>query len=209
MEQNAHLILKNLSEDIVDNVVMIKVSTKAQAFIRQRVFRAQYLEGSTGTSLYSTTPMPVPYGAFVKKLGKSFLKQRNGRKKDKQKLIGKGKSNFTFADPSEFNVFRSKSGKVMVLIQGGYKRWRELNKKTSGPVTMTWSGRMMRNLGILRVDKNTSEIGFSSLEESTKAYYAHAGAGKKKVTHKFMDITNSELDELGDLAEQLIFQKLQ
>jgi hypothetical protein len=67
---------------------------------------------------------------------------------------------------------------------------------------------MMRNLGILRVDKSESEIGFSSMEEQTKAYYQHAGAGKNRITHKFMDITQSELDELGDLAEELIIQNL-
>lgn len=191
-------VFKEIENALVDNVVIIKVAGKAQAFIRKRVYNQQYLEGSTGTAQYSTRPMPVPYGLFVKKFGKALLK-KEGTKKRGGKII---------ASASEFSVFRSKTGKTMVLIQGGYKRWREMNNKNSSPVDLTWSVRMMRNLGILRAEGNTAEIGFSSSSEELKAYYHHAGAGRNKISRKFMGITKTELDELGDLAEKLIFQKM-
>lgn len=191
-------IFKEIENALADNIVIIKVAEKAQAFIRKRVYNQQYLEGSTGTSQYSTTPMPVPYGLFVKKFGKALLK-KEGTKKRGGKII---------ANASEFSVFRSKTGKTMVLIQGGYKRWREMNKKNSSLVELTWTGRMMRNLGILRTEHNAAEIGFPSSSERDKAYYQHIGVGKNKISRKFMDITKTELDELGDLAEKLIFQRL-
>jgi hypothetical protein len=206
---DANNIFKEIENALVDNVIIIKVAEKAQAFIRKRVYNQQYLEGSTGTSQYSTTPMPVPYGAFVKKFGKIFLRQKS-KENNRAKFFNKGKNNFSFANAQDFKVFRSKSGKTMVIIPGGYKQWREINNKNSSPVDLTWSGRMLRNLGILRPPENgTAEIGFPSSSENLKAYYHNvAGAGKRKVTRKFMGITQPELDDLGDLAEKMIFQRL-
>jgi len=205
-------IFKQIENSIVDNVLMIKVATKAQAFIRQRVERGIYLDGSTGGSEYSTRPMPVPYGLFIKKFGKTLLRREGTRGAKNVKFIkrkvGTQHVVSTAMDRSEFSVFRSKSGHTMVLIQGGYKRWREMNMKSASPVDMSWSSRMLRNLGILRAENLQAEIGFSSASESEKAYYQHIGAGKNKVKRIFMDLSPNELDQLGDLAEKLIFQKL-
>lgn len=203
MQDSAPNVFRNLEDGIVDNVLMICLGLKAKAFILQRVQRGEYLEGSTGGSEYSTTPMPVPYGLFVKRFGKSLLK-----KNTEKTIRGRGKKLITTAKSDEFSVFRSKSGKTMVLISGGYKRWRELNKKSSGPVAMTWTARMLRNLGILRTEKMTTQLGFSSSSENDKAYYQHVGAGKNKVTRKFMDLTEKEINQLGDLAEELIIKQL-
>lgn len=206
MQDSAPNIFRNLEDGIVDNVLMIRLGLKAKAFILQRVQRGEYLEGSTGGSEYSTTPMPVPYGLFVKKFGSALLKKKGG--KDEKIIRGRGQKIITTAKSDEFSVFRSKSGKTMVLISGGYKRWRELNKKSSGPVAMTWTARMLRNLEILRTEKMTTQLGFSSSSENDKAYWQHQGAGKNKVTRKFMDLTEKEINQLGDLAEQLIIKKL-
>ena len=62
-------IFKQIANNIVDNVVMIRVAEKVQAFIRRRVEKGIYLDGSTGGPEYSTRPMPVPYGLFIKKFG--------------------------------------------------------------------------------------------------------------------------------------------
>ena len=68
---------------------------------------------------------------------------------------------------------------------------------------------MMRNLGMLRKPEgNVVEIGFPSASESAKAYFQHVGAGVNKVKRIFMDLSSTELDEIGELAEKLIFQKL-
>jgi hypothetical protein len=205
---DANKVFDDIQNTIVDNIIIIKVAKKAQAFIRKRDYNQQYLEGSTGKSQYSTTPMPVPYGAFVKKFGKTFLRQKS-KENNRTKFFNKGKQNFSFANSQDFKVYRSKTGRTMVIIPGGYKQWREINNKNPEPVDLTWSGRMLRNLGILRAENGTAEIGFPSSSENLKAYYHNvAGAGKSKVTRKFMGITQPELDDLAELAEKLIFQKL-
>ena|GEM_PF-1076870 len=201
-------IYQDLQNLLVDNIVIIRVGQKAQAFIRSRVQRGEYLPGSTGGAEYSTKPMPVPYGLFVKKLGKAILKKEGTKGSKSQKIIRGRNKVITTATKDEFSVYRSKTGKTMVLIQGGYKRWRELNKLTTAPVAMTWTARMMRNLGIIRSEKMTTEIGFNSESEKMKAYYQHIGAGKNKVTRIFLDLSTNEIDQLADLAEEMILQKL-
>lgn len=191
-------LFANVKENLINKAVTDQVAFQALAFIRGRVYKAIYLEDSAGNTQYSTSPMPIPYGLFLKVFGKSFLKKNSRIKK-------RG----SFPESSDYKVFRSKSGIVMVLLPGGYKQWREANKKSTAQVEMTWSGRMMRNLGFTTPAANQAHIAFSSASEAEKAYYAHVGAGKRKVTHKFMDITEDELDKLGDLATRLIFEKLQ
>ena len=194
-------ILDGLKDNLVDNILMIKLGLKAKAYIVKRVQRAEYLEGSTGGKEYSTTPMPVPYGLFRKKFGTALLKKEGVKKRGGQ----------VFARGSEFSVYRSKSGKTMVLISGGYKRWRELNKKNSGQVEMSWSSRMLRNLGVLRdqSDDNSAMLGFTDSNLERIAYYHNvAGAGKNKITRKFMDLNKKETEELADYAEKEIIKKL-
>lgn len=198
---------KLFKDNIVDNVIMINVAQKAQAFIKTRVAKGEYLEGSTGDSEYSTAPMPIPYGLFLKKFGKSLLKKEGYEKNIYHKRKGQKKLTTT-AKSDEFSIFKSQSGKTMVLITGGYKRYREMSNKSTSPVTMHWTSRMMKNLGILRAEHTEAELGFPSEEERKKAYYQHVGAGKNKITRKFMGLTDNEWNSLAECAEKLIIQNL-
>lgn len=190
-------LFKKIEGNIVDSVITGQVAFKALEFIRGRVYRAEFLEDSAGNTQYSTSPMPIPYGLFLKVFGKTFLKKNS-----------KIKKRGSLPDASEYKVFRSSNGVVMVLLPGGYKQWREKNRKSTAQVELTWSGRMMKNLGYETPAQNRAELGFPSASEAEKAYYQHAGAGKNKVTHKFMDLIEKEVDELGELALRLIFEKL-
>ncbi|OGV08700.1 MAG: hypothetical protein A2499_05020 [Stygiobacter sp. RIFOXYC12_FULL_38_8] len=192
-------LFKKIEGNIVDNAVMITLGGKVRMYIGNRVDSSEFLEGSTGTSAYSTTPMFLPYGLFLKVFGKTFLKKNS-----------KIKKRGSFPDASEYKVFRASNGFVMVLLPGGYKQWREKNKKATDSVRLTWTHNMMNHLGIIKEPANDGQIalGWQATDERERAYYQHAGAGKNKVTHKFMDVTEKELDELGELALNLIFQKL-
>ncbi|MEW6653374.1 MAG: hypothetical protein AB1394_07885 [Bacteroidota bacterium] len=191
-------LFKKIEGNIVDSVLTGQVAFKALEFIRGRVYRAEFLDDSAGNTQYSTSPMPIPYGLFLKVFGKTFLKKNS-----------KNKNRGSVPEAKDYKVFRAQNGVMMVLLPGGYKQWREKNRKSVAQVELTWSGRMMKNLGFETPAANKAELGFPSASEAVKAYYHHAGAGKNKVTHKFMDLTKKEVDELGELALQLIFQKLQ
>lgn len=202
---NSLNISEKFQNAIADNQILILVSFKAIAFIQERVKRGEYLEGSTGGPNYSTKPMPVPYGLFIKKMGKTILK------KDKYKAVKfkkNGLEHTIYSSSDEFRIFRNKNGKPMVLISGGYKKWRQLNKKDASPVTMRWTARMMRNLGIIRTEPYKVETGFSNKEENMKAYYQHTGAGKNKIIRNFLGISSEEEKELLDTYRDLFFKSL-
>lgn len=169
-------------EKIAYKATLIKAGTMAKAFIIKRIQQAEYLPGSTGTPKYSVKPMPVPYGLAIKKLSKKKIKD------------------------AEYKIYRSKKGIVMVVIPGGYKQWRDINKKGSEQVQMTWSGRMLRNLGILRTENNSVTLGFSSPTLGKIANYQHIGAGINKITRLFMDITDEEMKQISQEL-QIEFKK--
>jgi hypothetical protein len=170
-------------EEIAYKQSLIKAGAMAKAFIIKRIQQAEYLPGSTGTPKYSITPMPVPYGLAVKKLSKKKIKD------------------------AKYKIFRNKKGIVMVVIPGGYKQWREINKKSTEQVQMTWSGRMLRNLGILRTEDNSVTLGFSSPTLGKIACYQHIGAGINKITRLFMDLTDEEMKQI-NRELQIEFKKV-
>ncbi|QQS35759.1 MAG: hypothetical protein IPM56_16180 [Ignavibacteriales bacterium] len=209
MENNPFDQVKN---NLTSNAVMIVLTNTAKAFIVERVVRAEYLEGSSqGADQYSTTPMPIPYGAFVKKFGKALAQAAANDEDDISKTIKKGGKELTTASSGEFKVYTHKDGHTYVWIMKGYKRYRELSGKDTSRVTMHWTGRMMRNLGILRQETNAVQgvLGFPSPDEALKAYYAHVGAGKAKKKHLFMGLTQKEIDSLTSDAAALIVQHIQ
>lgn len=182
--------MEKIFEDLLNrsesNVVMIKAGERAQAFIRRRTAKGQYVENGKAVShTYSTKPMPIPYGKLLKKMSKKQIED--------QKL----------------KVFKSKSGTTMVLLIGGYKKLRQLNRKNTEGVKMHWSARMMRNFGILRTSKTQTELGFKDSELEKIAYYQNvAGVGKNKKKNVFMDITDQELNKLADFVEVTLFKSL-
>jgi hypothetical protein len=175
--------LNRLIEDVVERVILVRLGARAIAIIRQRTLKGEFLEGSSpGASQYSTTPMPLPLGALQK--------ATRGRLQAQEK------------NQSAYKIFTAKSGRVWVVLQGGYKEFRQLAGKANDHVTMTWSGRMMRNLGIVKRTKSEVEIGFSDQQSHQLAVYHNImGAGRGRKKHVFMGFTPAEEQELGLGAE--------
>lgn len=184
--------IERLKDAVVDNVIMLRIANKGIAIIRKRTLKGEFLPGSSpNASQYSTTPLPLPLGKFT-------------RETQRQILSGK-------ADLGEnFRLFTNrKTRNVWIVIQGGYKKFRELAGKPTDNVVMTWSGRMMRNLGIIRSTETEATLGFSDQGSRQIAEYHNVlGAGKSRRKHIFMGFEEKELKELAKLAGEEIAKKL-
>ena len=167
-----------LPGEIVDQILLTRVGLKGVAIIRKRTEGGQFLPGSSpNAENYSTTPMPLPYGALRNKL--------SGRK----------------AKEAGFKVFTSKSGRVWIVLPGGYKQYRQLYGKQTDRVTLSWSGRMLRNLKLLSTSQSgqsaESVVGFDDADSARIAgYHNELGAGKSRKKHVFIGFNDSEISDL-------------
>ena len=176
--------MSDLLDRIISHSTLLQIGEWARAKILDRISRGEYLPESTGGSGYSTTRMPMPFGALQKAV------RGGGELRD---LIRSG----------EAHVFKSKAGKIWISLEGGYKRFRELAGKNADCVTLQWSGDMLKQLNVTKVDEagKSVTLGFLSDEAGRIAsYHQRDGAGRSHVTHKFMGLTAEELSELGALA---------
>ncbi|MFA5322930.1 MAG: hypothetical protein WC373_09680 [Smithella sp.] len=183
---NLDQTINSLPDKIAESVSIIRIAAKGIAIIRERTLSGKFLTGTgtgqkirAGVEQYSTKAMPIPYGRYMALMG------------DKP--------------PEGTKIFRNKSGTVMVIFSGGYKRLRELSKKPNEHVYMSWTGRMLRNLNIIRSEKTIAEIGFNDAEsERIAGYHNLYGSGKGKVLHPFLGFTTEDDQQLVGMAEQEI-----
>lgn len=203
------LDLKNLKTELIDSVFMKRVGLQCVFIIRRRVGMGKYLEGTTSEQ-YSVKPFGMPLGAATKVLGSAI---RSAIEKGKAvALKSKGKT-FTTIAPDEAKIYTSpKTGNLWVVIGGGYKRYREMGGRDSSKIDLNWSGRMMRNLGIIPGSEQPSsvEVGFTSADEKNKALWHNVmGAGKSRRKHVFMGLTPDEKKELEIFADEDIALRLE
>lgn len=183
--------VKRIPGKIAESVSMIRAGGKVLSIIRDRTLKGKFLSEAkvgatidTSKSQYSTKPAPIPYGLY--------------RAKAKKK------------PPSSMPVFTNKSGTVMVILSRGYKQLREIAGKQSNHVVMSWSGRMMRNFGIRRKSKDEVVLDFSdSYSERLARYHNIEGAGKSKVTHPFIGLTQAEASQVVDEVDKMLNKALQ
>lgn len=174
--------LQDLKNRVVDNVMMVRLGAKGIAIIRKRTLEGRFLTGSSpNADEYSTKPLPLPFGKFTRATQKEVLKRQ--------------------LQTGEFRIFTNrKSGNTWIIIEGGYKKFRELAGKPTDNVVMTWSGRMLRNLGITRSGEQDVELGFSEAGSKQLALYHNVmGAGKSKRKHVFMGFDEKEINDLGKM----------
>lgn len=177
--------LKNIKKHIIDNVLMKNIGLRAVMIIRRRTADGKFLSGSES---YSEKPFVMPLGAASKMLGAKLMKNED-----------------------DAQIFTASSGAKWVLIKGGYKRYRDLAGRQTAKVDLNWSGRMMRNLGIIpgTTTPRETQVGFTSAEEKQKALWHNTlGAGKGKTKREFMGFTTDEYNSLVQFAGEEIAKKL-
>ncbi len=180
----------NQYKKIVDNALLIQIGSGALYIIKKRTMRGKFLAGSTGTDQYSTNPLPLPAASLTKKGVQNF-----------NKLVADGDASF----------FRSKkSGKLWILLKDGYKGLRELVGKETDKVRLSWSGKMMRNFKILRttVARGSVQLGWTDSKLAQIAsYHNDLGAGKSKITHKFVGLSKGEVRQMANKLKRSIHLK--
>lgn len=200
--------LEKLETDVVDNVMMTKLANAGIVIIRKRTLKGQFLEGSSAdASRYSTKPFTMPLGAASKFLHNKLSKEKSfkvfkGHKESRKEIAS--------VQDTDYKIFKSKrTGNLWVLFKGGYRQYRQMAGKDVTNTSLTWSGRMLRNLGIIKAENKKAEIDFKSPEEQQKAaWQTLLGAGKSKRKHVFMNFTKDEVEQLVKLAEDMIAKKI-
>lgn len=178
--------LQSLESVIVDRIIVMKAANLGLVIIRERTTSGKYLPGSSpGVEEYSTNTFARPLGGLGKQFQNALLKSNS------------------------VEVFKKDGGSTWITITGGYKKFRELAGKESSKVSMIWTGRMMRNLGILNAANDSATLGFKSAEEKQKAEWHNIlGAGKSKRKHVFMGFTDSEKLRITNLVGEEVMKRL-
>jgi hypothetical protein len=172
---------------LLNESVLIATGARVVAIIQARVLRGEFLPGSTGSSQYSETAAPLPYAALERVVGEKTIK--------------------SMIEAKEVSRFTSGSGRVWMLLQGGYKKLRELSGKQADHVVLTWTGGMLKDLSVRKVTTSPPGIvvSFSNARSNELAgYHDREGAGKRHVTNRFMGLTDAEISELGAYIKSLI-----
>jgi len=188
--------LSGIKSKIVDNVLMKNIGLRVVTIIRRRTLDGKFISGSEA---YSTKPFVMPLGAMMQNLQRGFLSE------DTFKRNGKT------VEENEFQIFTANNGATWVWIEGGYKRYRELSGRQVAKVDLNWSGRMMRNLGLIpgTTTPRETEIGFTSAEEKQKALWHNTlGAGKGKTKREFMGLTPQEYNDVVKFAGEEITKNI-
>lgn len=191
--------MTNPLDNIVDKIIMQRLAGHCVFLIRRRTQSGQFLPGSSpGADQYSTKPFAMPAYALGKMLGKKLEALASGKRKKQ--------------GPNTFTLYTNKrwNNQLWVVAHLGYREIRRMAGRPVDHVSMIWSGRYMRDLGMLFVNDTKTEVGFKSKENEILAmYHEELGAGKSKRKHKIMGLTQDEITaELLPYAQTEIVQKL-
>jgi hypothetical protein len=115
---------------------------------------------------------------------------------DEKKLL---KAGFRAIELMNQQVAKSKDveNKAYKPYSTAYSEWKERKyPQFKGKVNLTRTGRMLRGLNDVAVDKNEINIRFADQESAEIAYYHNVmGAGKAKVIRRFLGLTEKELED--------------
>src|SRR5574338_294312 len=167
--------------EIIQRSLMLKIGQHSVVIIKKRVADGIFLEGSSdGASQYSTKPFAMPTGAIKpRSLMLEIIKGKKG---------------------NDTQLFKSKSGRLWVVITKGYQWLRDQAGKPSTKVDMRWTSELMRSLTVLKVDAGNGiiEIGHKGKRNEDLAYWHNvAGAGRARKIRKWLMLTDDELEKIG------------
>lgn len=98
---------------------------------------------------------------------------------------------------SSFARFVTTSSGKKGFIVFGYKKFKEKLYPASANNYLTASGKMLRDLNLLRTTDNEIIIGFTDSRNSQLAHWFNvSGVGKSRKLWKFLGITEKQIDEL-------------
>ncbi|KAB2967526.1 hypothetical protein [Zoogloea sp.] len=183
-----HQEVLQLKDVIIDRVMVMRLSNAALVIIRERTLKGQFLEGSSpDAGEYSTKPFAMPYAAVA----------TNSLKRELRRNTETGV------------LFRQGNKQLWIVVKGGYKKYRELAGKDTSKATLTWTGRMMRNLGILNADDSSAILGMKDADTKQLALYHNVmGAGKSKKKRVFMGLTEAEKIRLAKFAGEEFLSRI-
>ena len=145
------------------------IAVKAIELINKQVESGKDIDGNSYA--YSERPFYMPYS---KKLAALF-----------------GKKN------TEAFAVINKSGKLGMIISGGYKSIREVNNRATDGDFLQWSGEMLSALGIIKNSAFEATIGFNSASARKKAFWLnYSGVGKSRKLWKFFGLSKESLEVL-------------
>ena len=152
----------------ISQQAMYRAGLMAVKMIRDRTLAGKDVDGQSFKP-YSTQPFARPAGGLTKTARANL----------------KGLTKF----------FR-RNGSLWMLVEGGYKAFKDAVYGDSSTVNLQAEGHLLRSLTVLEpVDTATGvvRVGFTRSEEAEKAYWHNvSGAGKSRAIRKFMGLTEAE-----------------
>ncbi|APF16980.1 hypothetical protein Calab_1517 [Caldithrix abyssi DSM 13497] len=153
--------------------LLTDIGVTVLAMIEQNIAQGVDVHGQKFA--YSEKPFYRPYDPqIVKKLG--------GKS-------GKGKF---------YEIVKSKStGKLGMIILGGYKQYKQKVNPQAANDFLTFSGKMLRNLKIIKAENNQVIIGFTDPIQAQKAFWLNiSGAGRSRKLWKFLGLRKEQWEQL-------------
>jgi hypothetical protein len=158
-----------------DPQALYRIGLKAINAIRERTQKGIGADGRAWQG-YSEKPFARPLAGIT---GKA------------QKSLGK-----------RLHIFTTKRGALWAIIEGGYKAYkRAAYPQDGGTVNLTVSGGMLGALAVVGTDPatNTVRVGFSRQDAAELALYHNVlGAGRSRVLHRFLGLTDAELQRIAE-----------
>lgn len=163
-----------------DKKTMDYLSQRALEMIREQIKEGVDFEGKNYE--YSTNPFARPLDGTV------FRRPADALERD-----------------DKLEIFTSSAtGKLWVLIKGGYKSYRELTGRWAMGDFLYYTGNMLASMVATYKDYEFT-IKFTSEKSSRKAYYLNvAGVGKSRKLWKFLGLSRKNLEILTKEAADML-----